>query len=236
MGFARLPVNSGYTPSKKQGACQAKENPLRSEKGRTLDTYHKCASVGFDQATLISVTAISLPPALVHPAGTTKQTPRASSTYSQVSPAAMSRRWVGYPEPDEQTVASIPRVTPQKVANFLLETVQTQDVVLVDVRRADLTVSLGLLVPTLLFLCPAADHCLLYSHRFCVFHTTPGADPVMQAGPHASTIRQLSRAYLLPLPLHYSRHPWEQKSANILLLFITRTRPAMRRLDAASLA
>lgn len=46
----------------------------------------------------------------------------------------MSRQWLGYPEPNDQMTASLPRIAPQNLANILLKTTEAQDVVLVDVR------------------------------------------------------------------------------------------------------
>merc|ERR1711939_383818 len=58
---------------------------------------------------------------------------------SRSGPRKMSRQWLGYPEPNEQMTASLPRIAPQNLASILLKSTEAQDVVLVDVRRADLT-------------------------------------------------------------------------------------------------
>ena len=53
----------------------------------------------------------------------------------------MSRQWLGYPEPDEELVKAIPRITPDHLAQRMGNDPEKAEIALIDVRRADLTVS-----------------------------------------------------------------------------------------------
>lgn len=53
----------------------------------------------------------------------------------------MSRQWLGYPEPDEELVKAIPRITPDHLAQRMVNESEKAEIALIDVRRADLTVS-----------------------------------------------------------------------------------------------
>lgn len=60
----------------------------------------------------------------------------------------MARQWLGFPEPDEELVKAIPRISPNQLAERLADVSKQAGVALVDVRRADLTVSIALFPQT----------------------------------------------------------------------------------------
>lgn len=82
-----------------------------------------------------------LPALWAHSSNARKQCIEGGNSILVHPPTGMARRWMGYPEPDEHQLQEVPRISPQAVAAVLQAEGHTQSMLLIDVRRADLTVS-----------------------------------------------------------------------------------------------